>query len=356
MVSQANLQKNKAMANITRKLTTLILILLCSCTRQSEQRAEFFVFGTLLEVVVRDTDPDVSATVFAALQIEFQNMHRDWHAWEPGELMRINTAFKNGEKIAVSPDIAHLIRRSKELELLTEGRFNPAVGGLIELWGFHTSIFPLTGPVPKITDINRMLEGSPSTNDIVLEGFTAYSNNPNVQLDFGAIAKGYAVDLAIDLLVQHGIDSALVNAGGDLRAVGGTADQPWRVGIRRPGGGVIGGIEIEGSEAVFTSGVDQRFLQESGTRYPHILDPSTGLPIQGTASVTVIASQGMLADAAATALMVAGRESWLDVVQALELKSVMLIDDHGNILMTPEMRNRLIIEPGIEPKVTVVNP
>jgi thiamine biosynthesis lipoprotein len=91
--------------------------------------------------------------------------------------------------------------------------------------------------------------------------------------------------------------------------------------------------------------VDQRFLEQPEQRYPHILDPLTGQPVQGVSSVTVIAGHGYFADAAATALVVAGRESWEEVAEAFELDAVLLIDDQGNLLMTPEMKNRLILEP-----------
>ena len=338
------------------KFVAVLVILLCSCSAPTEQRAEFFVFGTLVDVVVRGVDQQTAALAFTDLQQRFQAMHRDWHAWEPGALTRINQAFASGRKVKVPPDIRKLIRHSQELEVLSAGRFNAALGALIGLWGFHTSEYPVAGPVPGTEAIQILLDAAPSATNIILDGDIAYSNNPFVQLDFGAIAKGHAVDLAMDILAKHGIDNALVNAGGDLRAAGGTKDQPWKVGIRQPGGGVIGGIEITGSEAVFTSGVDQRYMLKPERRYPHILDPFTGMPVQGIASVTVIAKQGLFADVACTALIVAGLDSWLDVVQAFELESVMLIDDRGAIFMTPKMKARLKLAPGTKLQTTIVEP
>ncbi len=344
------------MATSKSKIVAVLPLLLCSCSGPGEQRAEYFVFGTLVEVVVRDVDQQTAALAFTELQQRFQAMHRDWHAWEPGALTRINQAFASGRKVKVPPDIRNLIRHSQELEVLSAGRFNAALGALIGLWGFHTSEFPVAGPAPGKEAIQILLDAAPSVTDIILDGDIAYSNNPFVQLDFGAIAKGHAVDLAMDILAKHGIDNALVNAGGDLRAAGGTKDQPWKVGIRQPGGGLIGGIEITGSEAVFTSGVDQRYMLQPERRYPHILDPFTGIPVQGIASVTVIAEQGLFADVACTALIVAGRNSWLDIVQAFELETVLLIDDQGELFMTPKMKARLNMAPGIKLQTTIVEP
>ncbi len=340
---------------ITSILSLLLAVQLSSCRSQEEQHAEYFVFGTLVEVVVRDTNEQLAARAFGDLQQRFQAMHRDLHAWEPGALTRINQAFSEGRSVTVPPGIQTLILRSQELEVLTGGRFNAALGAMIELWGFHTSQYPVRGPVPGAPVIQLLLDASPSTADIVIEDGMVHSTNPAVQLDFGAIAKGFAVDLALDILAEYGIENALVNAGGDLKASGGSADWPWTIGIRRPGGGVIGGVEITGSEAVFTSGVDQRFLEHSGGRYPHILDPLTGMPVKGVASVTVIAGEALLADVAATALIVAGRDSWLEVAHALGLNEVLLIDDQGDIYLTAEMNDRLILSPGLKIELNIVD-
>lgn len=316
------------------------------CAKPADQRAEFYVFGTLVEVLVRDAPADQAAVAFSDLQQRFQAMHRDWHAWEPGALTDLNQAFAQGKEASAPPEILVLIRRSQELEALTGGRFNAAMGRLISLWGFHTSEYPVTGPVPSPRAIQEILDARPSGADIRINGDRVFSTNPAVQLDFGGIAKGYAVDLALQTLADHGITAALVNAGGDLGATGGSTNRPWKVGISRPGGGVIGGIVIPDSEAVFTSGGSQRYLQESGHRYPHILDPLTGQPVEGIQSATVIADEAMLADAAATALMVAGINGWAEIAQQLGLDKFLLLDAAGNIYLTAAMEARFKPEPG----------
>jgi len=333
----------------------LLAFQLSSCRAPEEHRAEYFVFGTLVEVIVRESDEQDATRAFNDLQQRFQAMHQDWHAWEPGALTRINRAFSEGRPATVPAGIETLIRRSQELEILTGGRFNAALGAMIDLWGFHSSEFPVHAPVPAAQAIQLLLDAAPSAADIVIDDGMVYSANPAVQLDFGAIAKGYAVDLALEILADHGIENALVNAGGDLKASGGSPERPWTVGIRGLAGSVIGGVEITATEAVFTSGVDQRFLEHNGERYPHILDPSTGLPVTGVASVTVIAREALLADVAATALIVAGRDSWVEVARALGLKDILLIDDRGEIYLTAAMNERLILAPGSKPELNIVN-
>lgn len=317
------------------------LIFLASCQRDGEESAELFVFGTIVEVKLWGASPEEASHAFSELQKMFQYMHRDWHAWEPGRLTDINKAFAQGQSATADPDIIVMIWRSQKIEKRTGGRFNPAIGALVRLWGFHTSDYPIAGPPPSQDQINAILELEPSSHDIQIDGLTLSSDNPVVQLDFGGIAKGYAVDLTIARLRNLGITNAIVNAGGDLRAIGSHGDRPWRVAVRKPGGGSIGSIQVLGDESIFTSGNYERFRQDQTERYPHILDPNTGWPTKDIASVTVITDEGLLADAAATALTVAGLDHWPEVARALDLDQVAVVDESGTVYLTPEMEQRI---------------
>jgi thiamine biosynthesis lipoprotein len=319
----------------------LCLVLLSACQRDQEQSAELYVFGTIVEIKLWGASPEEAGHAFLEVQQMFQAMHRDWHAWEPGRLVDINKAFAEGKSATADENIVEMIRRSQPLEVATGGRFNPAIGALIRLWGFHTSDFPIEGPPPSQIQINEILDHHPSSNDIHIDGLQLTSDNPAVQLDFGAIAKGYAVDLTIERLRALGIDNAIVNAGGDLRAMGTHGDRPWRVAVRKPGGGIVGSVQVQGDEAIFTSGNYERFRQDQHERYPHILNPSTGWPAKDIASVTLITDEGIQADAAATALLVAGLEGWPEVARALDLQQIAVVDENGTVYMTPEMEKRL---------------
>jgi thiamine biosynthesis lipoprotein len=326
-------------SNIT--LIIVCLILLAACQRDQEQSAELFVFGTIIEIKIWGASPEEASHAFSELQQMFQGMHRDWHAWEPGRLTNINNAFAQGRPATADKDIVEMVRRSQQIEASTGGRFNPAIGELVRLWGFHTSDYPITGPPPSQLQISEILEQKPSSTDIHINGLELRSDNPIVQLDFGGIAKGYAVDLTIAHLRELGIGNAIVNAGGDLRAIGSHGDRPWRVAIRKPGGGNIGSVQVNGDEAIFTSGNYERFRQDKTVRYPHILDPNTGWPAKDIASVTIITDEGLLADAAATALIVAGLEHWPKVARALDLDQVAVVDEAGTVYLTPEMEKRI---------------
>ena len=114
-------------------------------------------------------------------------------------------------------------------------------------------------PAVEADQIDRLVAADPRMSDLILDGIRLYSTNPAVQLDFGAFGKGYAIDLAIRHLRDLGVKNAIVNAGGDLRAIGSRAGHPWRVAIRRPsGGGVFATIDVQGDESVFPSGDYER--------------------------------------------------------------------------------------------------
>jgi thiamine biosynthesis lipoprotein len=331
-------------------LTACLGISACS-ENASEQHAEFYVFGTILEVTTWGAPKQEAQAAFSQLQSQFQENHHQWHAWEPGLLTEINRGMAAGLPVRANSDIAEMVRLSQLVENQSGGRFNPAIGGLIGLWGFHTSEYPVEGPPPSRSQIQSLVEHNPSSLDIRVDELTMTSANPSVQLDFGGIAKGYAIDRACDTLKNLGVENAIVNAGGDLRVFGTHGTRPWKIAVRNPAGGVIGTLESAINEAIFTSGNYERFRQDNEIRYPHILDPRTGWPVKDVASVTVITEQGWLADAAATALIVAGLSDWVEVTRSLNLELVMLVDESGKAHLTRKMAERMTFAEGIKMEV-----
>jgi len=254
---------------MSRSILKIFALLACLCLvacaeKPGEQKAEFFIFGTVMEVTIWGADDPEAQRAFTHLQSQFQEMHHEWHAWEPGPLTEINQAFASGLPAQASHSIVEMIRQSQLIEEQSGGRFNPAIGALVRLWGFHTSDYPIEGPPPGQPKIDALVARSPSSLDIRLNDLTMTSTNPAVQLDFGGIAKGYAIDIACDTLKNLGIDNAIVNAGGDLRAFGSHGDRPWRIAVRDPAGGIIAALEAGQDEAIFTSGNYERFRPHPG--------------------------------------------------------------------------------------------
>jgi FAD:protein FMN transferase len=283
-------------------------------------------------------------------------MHRDWHAWEPGALTRVNAAFAAGEPVAADAAIVEMVRRSQQLEELSGGRFNPAIGGLIRLWGFHTSDYPILGPPPAAEAIERLVAQRPSSRDIRIDGLTLTSVNPAVQLDFGGIAKGYAIDLACARLRELGIRNAIVNAGGDLRAIGDHGDRPWRVAIRNPGGGIVGSLETGRGRGGFHVGQLRALPPAGRPALSAHSRPAQRLAGHRPGLGDRDRRRGLLADAAATALIVAGPDEWTEVARAMGLDQVLLVDAEGRVFLTPAMQQRVSLVEGIESVVVEIGP
>ncbi len=285
-------------------------VLVAACTPAPSNTSDrFFELGTIVEVTVRDDDGAQAA--FRTVRRVLGDAQHDWYAWN--------------EAGAGDLDAHGLLDRAMEIRDISGGLFEPDIGALVELWGFHRGE-RAPGPPPS------------------MDAIAGWRDLP-VKVDLGAIAKGAAIATALEALHADGVEHALVNAGGDLAVLGDAGGRPWRIGIRDPRGpGVIAGVELAPGESIFTSGDYERVFEWDGERYHHILDPRTGHPAQGTASVTVIHEDAILADAAATALFVAGTDEWRRVADELGVTQVMRIGTDGGIEMTPAMAARLELD------------
>lgn len=231
--------------------------------------------------------------------------------------------------LVVSPETFEVLLRSDEISRDSGGAFDITVGPLIELWQKAAKENRLPRP-EKIAEARARVD----YRKVILnkEKKTVSFAQPGISLDLGAIAKGYAMDKAIDAIRKRGATGALVDAGGDIYALGWRPDgKPWRIKIQDPAGGDSGlGVVQLKDKAVATSGNYRRFVEIEGKRYSHIIDPRSGLPAEGVASVTVIAPEATLADALATVLSLLGETEGLRLVESLEdVECLMVIGEKG---------------------------
>ncbi len=335
-------------------ISILFVLLLNGCTQQVYQK-QFYVFGTLVGVSIWGVSTEEADTAVDVIIKDLQLMHHQWHAWDPSPLTDLNQAMATG-KSGILTDTALLIQ-AQQLYTLSDGLFNPAIGQLISLWGFHKDDLSHTQALPSQKQISALVALNPRMDDIQIENNQVLSHNRAVQLDFGAFAKGYAIDRAIKTLRQLGIQNAIINAGGNLKAMGKKGDTSWVIGIRHPSGsGILGGVVLNGEESVITSGNYERFREYQGVRYSHIIDPRTGNPAKGLSSVTVIAQSGALADAASTALTIAGLKDWHRIARQMGIKYVMLVDDAGIVYVNPAMAKRVQFPAEQVPTIVVSEP
>ena len=313
----------------------MVCLGLVACHSESYE-ARLHVFGTWVTIQLQGIDTDQAESLITAINSDFQQLHHDWHAWQPGQLDQLNRALAQGLSYPISPQLADLLRRATQLEAHSQGTFNAAIGNLIRAWGFHTSDYPVTQAPPDVEQIEQLLRPQPSLQDLVLSEDRARSENPAVRIDLGGIAKGAALARAHTMIAPLAPDRMLINAGGDLLAW--SHSKPWRIAIRDPSNprAALGIVQTHGLTAIFSSGNYTRNRDEDQKR-GHIIDPRTGQPIEHTLSATVIASDPVLADAAATALVVAGPLRWRQVASTMGIEQALVVAADGCLEVTPAL-------------------
>ncbi|MFQ5634172.1 MAG: FAD:protein FMN transferase [Gammaproteobacteria bacterium] len=322
---------------------TLLLgaLLLAGCAGDDAQHTHTFTaLGTLIVVEIHGPDGDMAALATTAVEDRFRQIGHEWYAWGSGELGRINAALARGEPAPVSAELGALIRRALAVRDLSDGYFDPAVGSLVESWGFHdTNAGPVTPPGEAW--LAEWRSTAAQRAGLTVDHGVVRAPGP-MKIALGGIAKGTALTIALQLLRDYGIENALIDAGGDLAAIGSKDGRAWRVGIRDPAAAdVLGVVDLEPGEAIVSSGNYERYFEDGGRCYHHLLDPHSGLPVEHTAGVTVIHDDAELADAAATALMAAGPERFMRLTARLGIGLAMLVTTNGDIVATPAMRDRL---------------
>ena len=363
------------MAGLIRFLAVIAVLSLAACSKEPPlYQEQGYVFGTLVDVTLYgESEPRARQAVNEVLQ-EFQRLHNLLHAWQPSELSELNAAFARGESKSVSPELVAMLRDAAQLSQQSQGLFNPAIGGLVQLWGFHADEFKAALPDEK--QIAALVQANPQMSDIVFDQDKVRSNNKAVRLDLGGYAKGYALDRAAEILRKQGIRNALINIGGNVLALGRHGKRPWRVGIQHPRKpGALATLELRDGEAIGTSGDYQRYFMLGGTRYCHLIDPRSGYPVQGVQAATVLIKPlairldeqttlakslvmtrgpraGVLSDATSKPLFIAGTGGWRAAALQMNLPEAMLVDGMGNIHLTAELQKRLeFTDKSIRPQV-----
>ncbi len=323
--------------------TGLLCALLAACSPPPLVQQQSYVFGTLVEVSVYGAPETQARQAIAAVLARFDALHRLLHAWQPSALSRLNTALAKGEHATVTPELAAMLRDAQALAAQSNELFNPAIGGLIALWGFHADA--PQSRVPEAAEIVGWVSKQPRMADLAIGDTTVSSANPAVQLDLGGYAKGRALDDAAAILRRHGIQHALVNIGGNVIALGAHGDRPWRVGVQHPRQpGTLATLALRGGEAIGTSGDYQRYFEAGGRRYSHLIDPRSGRPASGMQSVTILvrgAHAGTRSDALSKPLFIDGAARLAANAARLGVADYLAVDASGKLLISPTLQARL---------------
>lgn len=297
----------------------LVSIFLCGCQNGRLYKDTRLLMGTFVEVV--SADERAGRIVFAEIK-RIEGLLSKYK--EESQVSRLN---KLGE-LKVSPDTLYVLCEAGKFWRASDGAFDVTVGPLIDLWGFTDKKY-------RLPDKSKIAEALKSVGfgKIIIDE----KNNMvkftvrGLKLDLGAIAKGYAVDCAVKKIKQAGINSCLINAGGDIYCLGDKFGRPWRVAVRNPLGNKCSGYLQLKDKAVATSGNYEQYFISKGRLYSHIFNPQTGYPVDSdVVSVTVIAPDCLTADALATSIFVLGKEKGLKLAKNFPNIEVKVIERNCN--------------------------
>jgi thiamine biosynthesis lipoprotein len=298
--------------------------------------------GTVVTLTaVAPTETSAQAALAAGFK-EIRRLEDLLSTWMPeSELSRVNEA-AGRQPVRVSPDTLVVLRRSLEIGRLTDGGFNIAVGPAVEAWSVTERMrVPSEGELEKLRPLADL-----SQIRVDEQAGTVFLAMPGMRVDVGGIGKGFAADRAAAVMQAAGATGGVVALAGDIKTFGELPDgKPFVFGIQHPRkeGALLARVVLR-DEAISTAGDYERFFERDGVRYHHILDPRTLKPARGCQSVTVIASEGVMADGLDTGIFVLGPERGMDLIERLPDVEGVIVDGEGRVFVSSGLKNRVILE------------
>ena len=288
------------------------------------------MMATVVAVTARGCDGDALEERVRESFAEMGRLGAILSEWDPASPVSQVNSRAGVEPVRVPRELYDVLQTALRVSDLTSGAFDPTWAALGDLWRFDRAE-PQHLPPPEEVEQRRALVGY---QQLVLRtaDHSAFLERRGARIGLGGIAKGYIAEAAANFLVARGVHDVLVAASGDMTARGRNGDRPWTVAIRDPRDPSLAQATVKlEDESISTSGDYERFVVIAGRRYHHIIDPSTGYPATGTASVTVIAPHGAVADALATGLFVLGPERSGEVVRRMRGVLAFIVDPAGKV-------------------------
>jgi len=302
-----------------------------------DTRVDLTLYG-----IDKKTSERIAGEVFAEMERLESILSRTVAA---SDLDRVNRA-AGEEWVDVSPELFFVLSKALEFAELSGGAFDPTVAPLLELWGFGTAHprVPSGEELQKVLPLidYRLVELDEDRSAVFLP-------LKGMKLDLGGIAKGFIIDRGIEVVRKFDVQASFLNAGGDIRIYGEKpSGERWTVGIQDPnvnGKGsdrtYIAALRLEGEGSVVTSGDYQRFFEENGKKYHHILNPADGKPARQLTSVTIVAGDALTADALSTAVFVLGREKGLSLLKHFPGVDGVIVDQEGKVHYSPGLEDKI---------------
>lgn len=333
------------------KVISLIMILLFlgACfwgaqklkTDESKADASFFAMSTYVSLTAYGKMGE-QAVLDAKNKVE--ELETLWSTTDEGsEVSALNHS--NGTPVNVSDETGDLLRFALKMAQETEGALEPTIYPVLLSWGFTTG----ENRIPGQEELELLLRNV-GYDRVFMEG-NRVTLPDGMQLDFGAVGKGYTGDVLVELFKEKGVKSALLDLGGNIQVIGTRPDgKNWRVGIRNPyGEGYLGVLEVCDLAIVTSGNYERYFVGEDGKIYGHIIDPADGYPAEsGLASVTVLAKEGKLCDALSTALFVMGPDGAVSYWRQHQDFDMILITGEGEICLTEGIKDHFSLNNGYD--------
>jgi len=325
-------------------LAGLPLATLPGCGRQAELReAGFSVFGQIWTLTFFETPPARINDAVRAAEDIVEPLYRRLHPWKESELTRLNRRLATHGEARASETILALIRASRPLFAASGGRFDPTIGELIAMWGFHQDGGrQQQTQAPPEAVLDAWLADAPSLDDVQVTGDRVRVSNRRVQFDFNALAEGFAARRVLAAIEDLGVTDCLLDTGGDLYTLGRPGQRDWHLGIRDPlADAPLGGIDLAGRRSLCSSGNYERHVRYRGKTYGHILDPRTARPARANAGTTVLGREPLIADGAATALMLIPPSEAESFARQAGLDGALLVAENGTSWRDAGMRRAM---------------
>lgn len=315
---------------IVRVALAALILMAMAATARAEwlSRVEDGIMGTRIVVELWADDKRKGDEALDAVIVEMRRIDAQMSTYkEDSEVSRVN-ALASTQPLKISAELFELLKTSLEYSQLTGGAFDITYASVGFMYDFRARQKPTEAQIQSaLPAVNyRHLELDDKDR-------TVRFTHPNVRIDLGGIGKGHAVDRGIAVLSARGIDHALVTAGGDTRIIGDRFGKPWVIGIRHPDdkSQVIAKIPLEDT-AVSTSGDYERYFDENGTRYHHILDPRTGKSASKVRSATILAPTATRSDGLSKTAFVLGPEQAMKLYNRLPDVDAILVTLEGKVL------------------------
>lgn len=310
-------------------LMTLTLFVGCSKSKVPAEPTQktALVLGTVCTITLYDSDDTAIIDKAIARLSELEDI---LSINKTGTELDLVNDMSGIEPVKVSEDTLNVVKKGLEYSALAHGTMDITVGPLVKLWGIGTE----WAAVPSAEDIDTA-KNLINYKDVVIDeaNSTIYLKNPGMIIDLGAIAKGYAADEVVKLLKDNGVKSAIINLGGNIFVLGEKVDgNPWKVGVQNPendGEQTIGYVSIK-NKSVVTSGVYERYFEEDGKKYHHILNPETGFPYENEIlGVSILSDLSIDGDSISTTLFALGIEEGLKLIESIDgVDAIFITRDH----------------------------